>query len=319
LPEVDGTPGAQNELMEDESIVPWPQQVGGSASQALMTNMGIDRATNQSPMAAYGSTGDKSNVSGAGLDAAASAGADKVSPHIMAYTRFLANDISGCLRLIRNHGDVPKYAGAQPAPLMVPRRKTRNGQSPAFELDRDLLNEVGTNVDCQMSQVSQRDWLQLFQAGKLGVDAGFIVPRTISELAGEHDYDRMQEEWFDEQTLRQAFQHPKFAEMFSVPAAIAEQIEESDGNPKQQAGWRKMLDAWMQIVAMAAQQQGGMPGQGGAPAAPPPPPQGGPPMVDAPTETGNLGPAAGAPGVSMPGLGLGPGVNGGAVGRPPGI
>jgi hypothetical protein len=52
-------------------------------------------------------------------------------------------------------------------------------------------------------------------------------------------------------------------------------------------------------------------GPGGLPPMPPGVPPGPPPGSEL------LGPAAGAPGVSMPEFGLGPGIYGGQVGRPP--
>jgi hypothetical protein len=323
LPEVDGSPGKQNELFEGESIEPWPNMVGGPSSQMLFQMLGVDRATNQSPMASYGGGLDVSNVSGAAQKAAQDAGSDKQIPHILPYTRYHAQKFSAVLRLIRNFGDDAKYGGSSPSPLMVPKQRTRNGENPSFELNRDLLDAVGTTIDCQMSQVTPRDLLGLYQAGDIGVKGGFTNKRKIAEMAGEHDFDRMREEWFEDASLEQAFQHPKFAEMFSIPAAIAEQIADAEGDPATQAGWKKALEAWTQVVAMQPQQPpGGAPQPGAPPQGQPMPQQNGqPPMPPGSVVVppgGDIGAAAGAPGISMPGLGLGPGTQGGAVGRPSG-
>jgi hypothetical protein len=307
LPEVGSGPGQVTELAEDERPQPYPQLAGGPATQEVLKALGIDRATNSAPIAMYGQT-DSSQVSGSAMNALTDAGMDKLAPHVLAYTSYLQTKADNILYLLKNHGDDAKYGGPSVRPLMVPKRRARNGEAPAFELGKELLEEVGTRIEVKLSRINPRDWPTLVNAGKLAVEAGFITPDVISEMMGVGDYDRMFEDWLEHQGVLQAFQHPKFAEMFTIPMTIQEQIEQSAGDPMLQQRWQKLLEGWFQTVAMQPQPAPGGGPQGSAPGAQGPAQQGG-----APPPSGNPPTAAG---VSYPETGQGPGSQGAAVGRP---
>ena len=302
LPETDTGPGGMNEAqLGEERLEPWPTMAGGPATQSVLQALSVDRATGSAPLAMYGAI-DKSNVSGTAQSAADDAGMDKIAPHLATLQRFQAEKFTKTLQCLMNHGDEAKYASETPTPLMAPKRKARSGEAPAFELGRELIERVGPRIECTINKVNPRDWTILFNAGAIGVKEGFILPEMIAEMAGIENYDRMFEEWLEHQSTVQAFQHPKFAEMFTVPMAILENIKETS-DPEKKQKWQEMLQSWMQTVAMQPQQQPGQPGPGGPPPGPPngmaPQPQN-PPM---------------SAGTSYPMMGQGPGSQGAMVGR----
>ena len=55
--------------------------------------------------------------------------------------------------------------------------------------------------------------------------------------------------------LDAALQHPKFAEMFGIPQAMVAEMKEAENDPRVAERYKAMLDAWMEHVAMPAQQQ----------------------------------------------------------------
>lgn len=306
MPEVDSGPGKQNELKEGEDVKPWPQLAGGPATQTVLQALAMGRATNAPGPTFYGNV-DRSNVTGAAQNAAEDAGEFHFLPLELALKSYHQTKWGNVLYLIREFGDDAKYRAEPPQPLLVPRRRARQGEAPAFELGRDLLERVGTRIEIRLSRVNPRDWVALFNAGQIGVSNNFIEPETIAEMAGVSDYDGMFERLMERKSAVQMFQHPKYLELFEMPATIMEMIRENRGDPERQRWWMQRLQLWEQLIQMETMQQGLTPaGTGGA--------RGG--------GANGAAPAPGAPpvpgGVSLPPLGLGPGTRGAPVGRPAG-
>jgi len=324
MPEFSAAAGAVNEAMlGEEQIQPVPNMsnnpITGMIQQTLLTDL---MSSNPSMQGAL----DKTNqATGSALTRVGEEGQEMLVPFYQAYETAKAHQLSQILQTIGNFGHLAKYAGDTPRPTMVPARRKRQGEAPAFELSRDLIDAVGPKVEVTLTKVSPADWVPLFNAGKIGVEAGFILPDTIYELAtGNSDYDSFLEEWTERQAWFNAITHPKFNELFNIPAMIAEQIKESDGDPDMVQFWTQRLQEWLQMAQQQAMQQG-PPGMGGGdpmaalqgmgqpaqqqvpPGALPPPP--GSTVVAPPTTSG----------VSLPSMGMGPGSQGGAVGRPGGF
>lgn len=303
MPEVDSGPGKQNELKEGEGIEPWPQLAGGPATQMVMQALGIDRATNSAPMAMRGQS-TQSQVTGAAMNEMEDAGEHHFFPFTVAYTNYHQQLWDNILYILKEHGDDAKYGGATPSPLMVPYQRPKQGEAPAFELGQELLQKVGTRVQVKFNRVNPRDWLALFNAGQVGVANNFIEPEVIAEMAGVSDYDGMFQRLMEHKSAVKLFEHPKYLEMFEMPAMIMEQIKQNEGDPLRQQWWMERLQRWEQFAQMQMMPPGG--GQPGAPTGQPGAPGAMPNPQNPPT----------AAGVSYPALGQGPGTEGGAVGRP---
>ena len=309
FPEFSTAAGAVNEaILGEERIEPVPQQTNNPVTGVILQNLMGDRMARTT---SFSGQADKSNVTGSALLRIGDENTDKILPIYQSLQMAKTQQFTQILWTLRNFNHLIKYGGDEPTPLMIPARRPRQGESPAFELSPELIDAVGTRVEITFTKVNPADWVGLFNAGKLGVDAGFVSRGEIRKLAtGDSDYDRFQEEYFEEQMLFAMAQNPKYQELFGIEAAIADQIKESQGDPEMVEYWLKKLDEWKQLGMqqqqppmdpMAAMQGGGM----GQMQPPPPPP--GSQVIPPPTPGG----------VSMPSLGVGPGSQGAPVGRPP--
>lgn len=314
-PEYSNAAGAINEFaLGQERAELAPQQSNNPITGMLIQGLLSEAAKTDPTM---GSAMDKTNqATGAALLRVGDENSEQLVPLYQALERAKSHQLSQIFQTIGNFGHLAKYGNTRVSPLMVPARKTRQGEAPAFELGRELIDAVGPRVEVTFTKVSPADWVGLFNAGKLGIEIGAVGPDEIRALAtGDHDYDRFLEEWIEYRAIMSATQHPKFNELFHIPMMIEEQITESMGDPERVAFWKKQLQAWMQMAMQSQAQPGGgdpMAAMGGqapqaTPGNPSPPPPGS--VVLPPTQNGQ----------SMPALGLGPGNQGGAVGRPPGM
>jgi hypothetical protein len=246
------------------------------------------------------------------MNVAEDAGEHLFVPHTLAYTMYHTQLWDNVLYLIGKNGDDAKYKSypAQPPkPLMVPLRRPKEGEAPAFELGRELIERVGTRIEIKFNRVNPRDWPILFNAGEVGVRNNFIEPEAIAEMAGVADFDGMLERNLEYQTTLKLMGHPLYLEMIEMDLLFVEKIAENAGDPVRQQYWTQRRQGWQQIV-MQKQMSGGGGGQ---------PQPGGQPGGGAPTsqpQTPGITPGGYPAGTSYPALGQGPGSEGGAVGRP---
>ena len=224
----------------------------------------------------------------------------------------------------RNFGHLAENAGSERTPLIIPRARPKSGEQPAFELNRDLIDRVGPRINVRMSKPRVNQLLPIVNAFQGMVANGWATDAMAMEALGYLDVDRIREEWMEDKALKQALDHPKFVEMFTVPTSLMEAMREAEGDPRQQQGFMAALMAWMQNVVQPAQMQQqqqmqpqgmpqpGMP-QGGPPMQGPPGVQGGTAGMSLPEATGQ------APG-SLTGVQGGPGPmpRNGPPGPPPG-
>ena len=317
MPNLDAAPGAQNEAMlGEEKIEALPTATSSPLTQTILQSVIADKRMISMPQESYGAI-DKSNVSGTAMANASDAGMDKIAPATMAWGSALGNRYGRIARMVANFGYMAEYGGAEPRKLMIPVTKPRKGQPSSYHFSRDVIEKVGSRISVSFSKVDPRDWVGLFSAAQPGITQGLVTRADIRKIAtGDGDYDRFLEEWMEENAIFSALQLPEYAKAVTVPQAFLQQIAENEGNPEMQQIYQTLLEGWMQVTAPQPQMQPGMqqpqPGMQGDPNAaaqmgPSPAPPGS--VVIPPTSAG----------VSLPAMGMGPGSQGGAVGRPPGM
>lgn len=270
MPEMDTGPGAVNETMlGHERVSPIPTSAGPIEVSAVMEAMSMDRMTGRAPLAMYG-LNDRSNVSGTALQALNDAGMDKVGPWVAALEQYHTRRFNQWLISWRNFGHLAKYAGETPAPFMVPMASPKPGAAPAFELTPEIVDAIGPRISVSLTRVRKQEWVPLLNAAKMAYDLGVMSKRQIADEIGALNYGEIVEEVVEDKMLDAALQHPKFAEMFGIPQAMVAEMKEAENDPRIAERYQAMLNAWMEHVAMPAQQQaqqpqGGMPGGGGLP------------------------------------------------------
>lgn len=306
MPEMDTGPGAVNETMlGHERVSPIPTSASPIEVSSVMEAMAMDRMTGKAPLAMYG-LNDRSNVSGTALQALNDAGMDKVGPWVAALEQYHTRRFNQWLLSWRNFGHLAKYAGDEPAPFIVPAIAPRKGQAAAFELTPETIDAIGPRVNIRLTRVRKQEWLPMLNAARMAYDMGIMSKRQIADEIGMLNYQETVEEVIEDKMLDSALQHPKFAEIFGIPQALAAEMEEFRSDPKLAARYEAMMQAWMDNVATPAQQ----------PPAPPPMQGGGPGQMP----PGIMNPNTSA-GVSFPDLMQGPGsVTGQQGGQPaPGV
>lgn len=309
VPEFSQAPGAVNEVrMGEEKVSVTPSLANNPVTGMIVQTLESNRVRTD-PTLSYNA--DKSNVTGAALSRMGDEGTEHILPIYQSLQMAKTHQYTQIFQTIANWGHLTKYGGGSPKPLIIPSRKTkRQGEAPAFELGRELIDEVGPKVEILFTKINPADWMGLFNAGKIGIEIDAMSPEILYELAtGDSDYDSFYEKLTEHKATAAAFSHPKFNEMFLIPSVLAEQIKESAGDAEMVQFWTKQLQDWL---AMAAQPQemGQPPANGGAPTGAPPsggplPPPPGSQMVAPPSGAGQTLPAA-----------MGPGSQGGPVGRP---
>jgi len=317
-------PGQQNEtILGDEKVSPIPTSAGPVDTNIVLTAMTQEqRGTRLPPM--FGGFNEQSNVSGTAQNGLADAGMEKLNGWMRAVERYHSIRYTRWFEMWRNFGHLAENAGSERTPLIIPRARPKSGEQPAFELNRDLIDRVGPRINVRMSKPRVNQLLPIVNAFQGMVANGWATDAMAMEALGYLDVDRIREEWMEDKALKQALDHPKFVEMFTVPTSLMEAMREAEGDPRQQQGFMAALMAWMQNVVQPAQMQQqqqmqpqgmpqpGMP-QGGPPMQGPPGVQGGTAGMSLPEATGQ------APG-SLTGVQGGPGPmpRNGPPGPPPG-
>lgn len=311
MPEYSQAPGAINEVaLGEEQIKPAVQLANNPITGLLVQTLLGDQA--QRSVGLDDKVG-QSNVTGAALAQFSGEGHDHILPIFRSLEAAKQHQIGQILQTLGNFGHLIKYGGETTKPLMVPVAKRRQGEAPGFELSRELIEEVGTRIEVTYTRVEPNQWVNLFNAGKLGVELGAVTTEEIRELAtGETDFDDHFERWAQQQATKNMLAHPKYNELFLIPSMIEEQIKEAAGDPRLIAFWRDKLDTWLRM-AQQSEMQAQQPGMGSAPQPPalgggnPSPPPPGSTVVAPPVTGGAAAPA-----------GMGPGSQGRPVGRPTG-
>ena len=266
-PELVAQPGAQNEaIFGEEKLEPFPYANRNQFDQSvLMDAMTRDRQTGRAPLSAYG-VFDQSNISGTATKMGLSAGAHLWKPWASHYDRFVEKDIAKAFRLWQRLGHTVEYAGPQRRPFVVPNERPMKGEPGSFELTRECLDRVGPYITVKSDSQDTSDWAVRGQAAKLMNDLGIPKPEVFDRLFSLTYDEQMAQEWLEEQSLAVAMQNPKFVEIIGVPAMIASELTEAEGDPDRTALLQTFLKGWMQVVVQPAMmeqqlQMGQMQGQ----------------------------------------------------------
>jgi hypothetical protein len=179
------------------------------------------------------------------------------------------------------------------------------GEAPAFELTPELIDRVGPRIDITLNRINPAHWLPLASAAQQMQKLGLFDPRFFAPWFGISDIDRVMENAREYQGMQQALNHPKFAELFTIPTALMGEIKE-EGDPARREVLLTMLEMWLETITKPTLAPEGPPGMGA----------GGPEMGANPMAGGN---PPTSQGVSFPALGQGPGSQNGMTGRPAGI
>lgn len=306
MPQLDASPGAQNEAMLHEEKIEALPSVNLATTNLVLAQLTQDRMTGSAPPEMFGRV-TKSNVTGVAQAGMNDAGMHLLFPSTKAYEVALERRYDRVTRMLANFGHLAKYGGDAPRPIMVPVSRPKPKQPTAYEFDREVIEKVGSKIKVTFTNVDPRDWPAFAAASKNMVDGGLALRRELRAIAtGDYDYDTFYEEWMEENALFGALQLPEFQKL-NVMAQIAAEIKEAEGNPAYQETLMRMLEFWMQIAA--PQPQDPMAAQGGQPGMPQP-------GAGQPGMPPGMATPGGPGGMSYPSVGMGPGTQGAPVGRP---
>jgi hypothetical protein len=252
-------------------------QVFGPVVAAISAN----KMTQSLPMSAYG-INQNSNVSGYALEGLNEAGKDKLTPLLLAMERHEEELAEMKLDFFRNFGHlVVDDTGVPGGYVTIARRRPKTDEAPAFVLEPEVIDRTGTRVVVKMTSVRLQNLPALYNAGRLGVEAGFTTRMRVMEQAGERNPQRLRDEWLFEQMMM----HPDIQKMQMLK--VAQELDP------------EAAELFKQIVLGSSNNGGG----GGPPQQPSPQP-GMPP----PDPTGGMNV------MSLPGFGMGPGPGSGPPG-----
>jgi hypothetical protein len=310
LPKIDRRRGRRSEIGIGEDVIPVPTSVNPGDWAALREAIQQDMLRGQIPLGMYGQA-PASQATGNSISVAAEAGMDHVTPWVSALESFQTRKIEKMFDYWRRKGHLSRFYDAQERPFMVPISRPIKGQDLAVELTPELLDAMGPRVRVTKTRLRVQDMIALANAAGPLSQIGYPA-RRIFERMGEEDYDRLREEWMEEQKWNAIMNDPEMMASVTIPMQIYQWAQEAT-DPEQKAMLMALLDTHM---AKQMQQQQPAP-------MPPGMPSGGMPT---PTGGGPFGPPTGAPPLTAPvagntmhqaGLGAGPGTMGAPVGRPP--
>jgi hypothetical protein len=306
LPKFDRRRGRVNEIGMGETLQEMPIRNPPMDIQNFVQIAQQDKMTGSIPLGMYGQqTG--SQQTGNSMSVASEAGMDHITPWVMALEHYHTRKQEMRNMNWRNMGHLTRFKDGDEQPFMIPVAHPSNNQELARELTPQLIDRIGPRVNITLSRVRLQEMMQLVQIAQGALPMGLSTVRRMAERMGEPDFDRMREEWMDEQNYLMLRQDEQARRMIEIPKYAMEQAEAAT-DPKEHALWMALLDFWMQQQMMQMQQQM-MPQQ---PAAPGAPQGGGLPML----------PGGGMPGSNTMNFAANPatapGAMGGPVGRPPG-
>ncbi len=314
LPKIDRRRGMVNELGMGESVQAVPTTINPSDSNAIFNMLNQDRQTGAIPLGMFGAQVG-SNNSGNSMSSASESGMDHITPWIKAMELYQTRKAEMRMMHFRNFGHLTRFSDAEERPFMVPVSKPTTSSELGQALTPELIDAIGPRVKISLTRLRINEIMQWSSAGATLIQNGVMTRRRLAEKIGEHDYDRLKEEWQEEQDWDQMNALPEFKKALMIPMRIKKWAEEAQ-SPEERSMFMALLDHWMewfaipQIEQLTPQpQMPGIPGSlsgGGQGGLPPSSPTGGP--MQPPT----------ADGINFAALGQAPGSQGGAVGRPSG-
>lgn len=316
--------GMANYVIKDhETLQPLMTQVNPSTLGPLTQALNMDRDTGAMPRTAYGASQD-GQVSGNAIEGLNEAGRDKLTPYLRALQQYHARKAQLYLQLWRDFGNLYGYDDMDmpTGALTVPSRRRGPGTDlMSVTITPENIEDTGVKVKCRMTSIRLQNLGALANAAGMWMQAGTMSRRQAMELRGDPDPNATFEEI--------AYENAITSEENQAVAMLIETLKRAgmlpdDPDQFQQASAEIYAQFQMaKIQSMLAQATGAGGGPGGAP---PPgglmggmPPGGGGPVGAPPMAPPPAGPLMG-PGANQAAMmGLGPGSQGGVVGRPPGM
>ncbi len=311
LPDIDRRKGMRNELGMGETVQEVPLSQPPMDLQTFMQVMAKDKQTGSIPLGMYGQqTG--SQQTGNSMSVATEQGMDHITPWVRALETYQTRKMEMRIRMWRNFGHLTRFRGGEEKPFMVMVNRPTTNQELSRELTPELIDAIGPRVNVTMTRIRIQELLQLANVAGTALPLGLTTRRRMAEKMGEHDYDRLREEWIEEVEWETMQNDEQMRRVIKIPMQLKEWADQAT-NPDDRAMYMALLDYWMeqQQMAMMAQAQPPM-GPGGPPGGAPPMgmpsgmPPGGPPPPGPGSNTMNF---AANPATA-------PGAQGGPVGRP---
>jgi hypothetical protein len=306
-----GEGGRTTTIANEEKVSPMNLTGPPQETNLLMTILGEDMKTNR--LQGLQGMPDKSNISGTAQQRASEEGRELEAGWLEAMELFHGRSLTHDVKLVRNFFPEITHSSGRKKSFYIPRRNPGPTEERSFELTPEIVDNVDTDVNCSMNSLRLSELPVFAQAAQLLGPEGptpIWTLRDIAQKAGVTDIDRVMAENQTYLSVKRATELPEFAKGVTVPEALEQAIAEAAGNPALQERLMRRLMWWEENIAAPQQQQMQMQGQP-QPAGGPPQGPGGPPMD----------PGAGVPGgagAPYAAIGMGPGSQGGAVGRPTG-
>jgi len=279
VPQTSPAPGAVSEIEQGERLEIFPSIPSNSVTGPLMQALGTDRLTGSSPLSDYGAN-DKSNVSGSAVQGLSENSRYRMTPHLLSIQMGLGRWADQALTLFRDWGNLYGEEN-QRGMYMVPRKDPRPGQEKMFLITPDAIKRSGVQMECLMTDLPMSQLGPLGNAQSLWRSTGAMSRKEAIRMRGARNPDQV----IEDIEIEEMQQDPLVKDLRLYKTLMARGEDQIAA---------VVLD---RIVTGRSQQMQQQQGGGG-------PPGGGPPSP------------AGAPGLSLPGLGMPPGADGG---RPPGM
>lgn len=312
LPTIDRRRGRVNEIGMGETMQPVPNLMNPQDVNMVMANLNQDRQTGGIPLGMYGAQ-PGSNITGNSMSVAAESGMDHIVPWIQALETGRTRVIERMFEYYRNKGHLSRFYDGDEKPFMVPVSKPTTTGELARALTPQIIDAVGPRVRVVMSRLRVQEAIQWAQVASQLVPLG-VPMRRFSEKFGFEDYDRMREEWQEEQDWSAMNADETLMKEVRIPMKLHQMAEDAQTD-EERALAMALLDRYMamrEMEAQAAMQPQVAPGM----AAPGGPPPGAPPLAVGPGGAPMAG--LGANTLNFAGVGAAPGSAGAPVGRPPG-
>lgn len=280
----------------DEQLKPFPTSPNPADAGLVMQMLAMD---SQSNLQTQGDMPDRSNVSGTALQRGAEQGKELQDGWVQALESFHGRCATHDILLWRNFGQEARYLSGSKKAFYIPNRNPAADEKPSFELTPEMIDNVDTDIDCLMNDMSLSELIPFGQAAQMFGPDGMQIwsSRDIARKMGKTDFDRTRDEIRTEVMLKRVMEMEETGKLILVPQALLQAISEATGDPDRQMNLVQQLAVWQKAVVepmmMQLQQS----------ANPQPPPQPGLPQPGQGIQGGGGAPYAA--------LGQGPGTQGG--------
>lgn len=250
----------ESELGEEDVTVLRVEPPGPSA-QLLNQQQARDMSVAFASPSQHGEV-NTSNLSGTAYRGALAQSMTQYQPWIGARQTSIQLESEFKLRQIRNLVDAVEYAvPGRVKPVIFPMTRKVSGEQASARLTAQLIDRVGADVQVRMTTQDKNTWPSLMPVA-IGLSQQFGVPASwiLDEFFQIPMDEAMREESDEEKAMRAMQEHPKFVELFVIPARIRSEIVENQGNTEYVAFLEEALSAWEQYISGPGKQEIGAQG-----------------------------------------------------------